>query len=523
MISLVSKRLIRQRGVLTAANNIYPDSIHFKILDSSSYTVSVSCDYQRCQHYQNKPSQHCSKQHRHFLSLPNLPSLPSLPFDPFNSSPKKNNHERQTYSECKRLNYSLEHVQSVVTDVNQYSSFVPWCVKSNVIKIYDNNNFDAKLAVGFKMFVEEYNSRVQVVPGKSVTATSFDTGLFQHLETRWSFHKVNNDSVDVTFEIDFEFKSKIYSTVSAQFLDEVVGEMVNAFEKQCSTVKTIGTDMNDNTNNPDDDHYTDTNIDTPFSIKELNAVAKHFNDIVSSQGSDVMELSQFKKLYYDLFVHSSSETIEEEKRYEEENDTSNHENVAIVIKMGELMTRTITEKDLNHLAERHFNVMDIDSSGTLDKHEFIAGMEILLHGSVKQQWEHTFQLFDFNNDGYVTKNNLMLMFHKTSNIQNKILLELLKYTRDELFIDGQHNIATQFQIDINQLEKEQSDKDNVDDIDETTHEYPILIQELVNDIFDELQVQDNRISFHEFCQSKILISEVNRLSAHKITFFMNAK
>ena len=451
---------------------------------------------------------------RAFISLP---TLPSLPFGgPFNSrSSGKDNDERQTYKERRRLNYSLNHVQQVVSDVNQYSSFVPWCVESNVLKRYDDQNFDAELAVGFKMFVERYTSRVSIVPGKSVTATSKDTGVFRVLKTHWSFEKVHNttNAVDIDFNVEFEFKSQIYSTASAHFLDEVVGEMVGAFEKQCAVVT-----PRKSTSGPNDTSPTIAVENTLFSTQEFNAVSERFNAITSSQGGGVMNLSQFKKMYYDLFVHSSSETIEEEKMSTTTKQNTNPNNIALVIKMGELMTRTVTEKDLHILAERHFHVMDLDQSGTLDVNEFIAGMQILLNGSIEQQWQHSFKMFDLNNDGYITKDCLMKMFHATSNVQMKMLHELLKFSRDQLIVDGHHDIAKQFQIDIDQLSEQ---KTRTDEEEKKMHEeYSIAVQELAQEIFDEVDLDgDSKISYQEFCKSKILLAEVERLSAHKVSFF----
>ena len=234
-----------------------------------------------------------------------------------------------------------------------------------------------------------------------------------------------------------------------------------------------------------------------------------------------MELTQFKKLYYELFVHSSSETIEEEKREEHQQP---QQDIALIIKMGELLTRTITEHDLNHLSERHFHVMDTDGSGTLDVDEFIAGMGVLLNGTVAQQWQHSFNIFDVDGDGYITRQDLAHMFEATSNVQTKMLLELLKYTRDQLLLEGHDHVAKQFQIDIDVLEITTKKEDTCSgrDSDSVTGSCAgdPAVQTLVSDIFEEVDIDcDNRISFDEFCQSEILLSEIERLSAVKISFF----
>ena len=548
-------------------------------------------------------------QRRTFLSLPTLPSLPfgnGNNNDNGSSSNGSPSDERQEFQQRKRLNYSPAHVQRVIADVDSYSQFVPWCVESRVTKRHDGGDlrFDAELAVGFKMFVERYMSRVVVVPGVSVTAESNNTGVFQHLKTHWEFQSVDNNpnATFVSFHITFEFKSKIYKTASAHFLDEVVTEMVGAFEKRCAwvaknTSKKEGGDRScsikldldvvvDDTITPTTTTTTTTTSsherekrksekNSQFSTSELDAVRSKFNDIVAANdGSNLMELPQFKKMYYDLFVHSSSETIEDEKQSEavaaaaaaaaaaavtatttatataapstlnvktkrkqwtfvdpkkehkdpkkdqkeQKEQKKEKKETALVIKMGELMTRTVTEEDLSILAERHFQVMDSDNSGTLDLDEFVAGMGILLHGTIEEQWSYSFNIFDTDNDGYITRDDLIDMFNATSTVQIKMLIEILKYTRDQLILENHQHVAKQFQIDIDALETEEKSSSNNQGMNESSRQR--TIEKLVDDIFHEVDMDnDNQINFEEFCHSEILRSEVERLFAQKISFF----
>ena len=80
------------------------------------------------------------------------------------------------------------------------------------------------------------------------------------------------------------------------------------------------------------------------------------------------------------------------------------------VRVGTLMTRSITESDLEVMAARHFRVLDTDGNGSLDILEFVAGMGTLFKGSVAQQWKYAFDLFDADNDGFVTHQDLAEMF-----------------------------------------------------------------------------------------------------------------
>lgn len=50
--------------------------------------------------------------------------------------------------------YSPEQLFEVVSDVEDYHNFVPWCQRSVIVTRHHAGRFDAELEVGFKVFVE---------------------------------------------------------------------------------------------------------------------------------------------------------------------------------------------------------------------------------------------------------------------------------------------------------------------------------------------------------------------------------
>lgn len=153
------------------------------------------------------------------------------------------------------MKYSSSQLYAVVADVARYKEFVPWCQDSVVRRttrlpsaqpgaapagaassssaaaLEGGSEMLADLTVGFDMFKETYTSHVLLQPGisfksspalgaggagvttgSSIVATSQDTKLLDFLRTEWKFQSASSgDSCWVTFRVEFQFKSLIYS------------------------------------------------------------------------------------------------------------------------------------------------------------------------------------------------------------------------------------------------------------------------------------------------------------------------
>lgn len=142
--------------------------------------------------------------------------------------------KRIEYAEAHQLPYSVEQMYDIVADVGSYRLFVPWCTNSTVLSC--RNKFSqALLEVGFPPVVERYVSEIFMVPHHQIRAVSKDGRLFQHLETLWQFGPGLSGQLDtctLKFYVSFEFKSALHSKLANLFFDEVVKQMVTAFERR---------------------------------------------------------------------------------------------------------------------------------------------------------------------------------------------------------------------------------------------------------------------------------------------------
>ncbi|KAG6821248.1 hypothetical protein H0H93_002358 [Arthromyces matolae] len=194
----------------------------------------------------------CGPKHtRTFFSLPNLSELA-----PWNSG-----SEIQKYHERKVLPFGQKELYQLVSDVESYHHFIPFCTGSRIVsrsqsltKIHDDRvplpiSMEAELTVGFLTFTESYISRVTCRPYESVEAVaSTSTPLFKTLTTTWRFHPaartleqpnlapIGQKSTLVTLDLEYAFANPLHASVSSAFFGQVSKLMVKAFEDRCMTV-----------------------------------------------------------------------------------------------------------------------------------------------------------------------------------------------------------------------------------------------------------------------------------------------
>ena len=136
-----------------------------------------------------------------------------------------------THSEKRFLPYPAERLYDLVSDVEDYPNFLPWCVGLRV-NSRTGNEIRADMIVGFKMLREKFTSKVTLTPKTRIDVEYLD-GPFRYLQNRWEFVD-KEGGCEIDFFIDFEFRSRILRKVMEPLFHEAVRRMVRAFEERAA-------------------------------------------------------------------------------------------------------------------------------------------------------------------------------------------------------------------------------------------------------------------------------------------------
>ena len=127
-------------------------------------------------------------------------------------------------------NSSAENLYSLVSDVESYSEFIPWCEKS-IIERRIHDYFFAKLNMKYLLFSGSFVSKVTLYDYERRINALGVKGSFRYLEANWVFDEYDDGTlVSVNLELDLN------NIVLEKAIDSASGilikETISSFEKR---------------------------------------------------------------------------------------------------------------------------------------------------------------------------------------------------------------------------------------------------------------------------------------------------
>jgi coenzyme Q-binding protein COQ10 len=135
-----------------------------------------------------------------------------------------------THSEWRHLDHTPQQLFDLVTDIEKYPEFLPWCVAARIRK-RDDDVILADLVIGYKMFRERFTSQVSL-SGPGLIDVAYSEGPFKYLNNHWIFEEGVDGGCDIDFFVEFELRSRLLEKIIGVVFNEAIQRMVSAFERR---------------------------------------------------------------------------------------------------------------------------------------------------------------------------------------------------------------------------------------------------------------------------------------------------
>ena len=135
------------------------------------------------------------------------------------------------------LMHSAHEMFALVTDVQHYPSFLPWCDQSEVIE-QDDHAMLARVGMSIGGLRQSFTTRNTHVDDRQVLMSLVD-GPFSQLDGQWDFTPLGDGSESackVSFRLTYGFSSQTLARLVGPIFDKIAGSLVEAFVKRADEV-----------------------------------------------------------------------------------------------------------------------------------------------------------------------------------------------------------------------------------------------------------------------------------------------
>jgi ribosome-associated toxin RatA of RatAB toxin-antitoxin module len=137
--------------------------------------------------------------------------------------------------------HSAPEMFALVTDIERYPQFLPWCDQGDVIET-TATGVVARVGIAFSGLRQSFTTRNTHDTDRKLTMELVD-GPFSQLDGVWQFTPLGDGSQNackVDFQLSYGFSSTALAALVGPVFDKIAGSLVDAFVKRADQV--YGTD-----------------------------------------------------------------------------------------------------------------------------------------------------------------------------------------------------------------------------------------------------------------------------------------
>lgn len=136
------------------------------------------------------------------------------------------------HEQIRDVPYAADDMFMLVAGIERYPEFLPWCSGARIRRREVENGKEillADLIVSYKVFREQFTSRVTLDPKERLIDVAYVQGPFNYLHNKWHFEALPDGGTRIHFFIDFEFRSATLQKMISAVFAKVFAKMMQAF------------------------------------------------------------------------------------------------------------------------------------------------------------------------------------------------------------------------------------------------------------------------------------------------------
>ena len=135
--------------------------------------------------------------------------------------------------------YTPDEMYRLVTAVEDYPRFLPWCDRAEIVEQHDGG-VTARIGLAYAGVRHAFTTRNEHVPGEAVIVKLVD-GPFSLLDGTWAFKPLGRpgsptQACKIEFDLRYAFASRPLETVLSPVFDRVANTFVDSFVSRAEVV-----------------------------------------------------------------------------------------------------------------------------------------------------------------------------------------------------------------------------------------------------------------------------------------------
>jgi ribosome-associated toxin RatA of RatAB toxin-antitoxin module len=132
------------------------------------------------------------------------------------------------------LPYTPQEMFELVTDIESYPRFLPWCQGSRVLS-REGDEVRASIDFAVRGMTKSFTTRNRHQVNKMIEMHLVD-GPFSRLDGCWRFDPLGEEGCKISLFLEYDFSSRILGMVVGSVFSQIANSLVDAFQQRAVEV-----------------------------------------------------------------------------------------------------------------------------------------------------------------------------------------------------------------------------------------------------------------------------------------------